>query len=111
MAHGFLVGIFPEGTRTTDGSVGDFKPGFVALVRRGKVPVYPIGIAGAHEAFPRKNLFLRPRKVYVVFGDPFTVDELAALTKKGQEEALVKAARDRIITCQDEAEAWRLSEQ
>ncbi|MBM81890.1 MAG: 1-acyl-sn-glycerol-3-phosphate acyltransferase [Planctomycetaceae bacterium] len=110
MAHGFLVGIFPEGTRTTNGSVGEFKPGFVALIRRAKVPVYPIGIAGAHEAYPRKKLLLRPRKVYVVFGDPFTDEEIAALSKKGQEENLVEEARKRIVACQEEAEAWRVGE-
>ena len=110
MSHGFLVGIFPEGTRTADGSVGEFKPGFVSLIRRGKVPVYPIGIAGAHEAFPRKQFFLLPRKVYVVFGDPFSSEEIERLSKKGFEDQLVKAARDRIVACQQEAEAWRIAD-
>ncbi|HTN03079.1 MAG TPA: lysophospholipid acyltransferase family protein, partial [Planctomycetaceae bacterium] len=46
LKQGFLVGIFPEGTRTTDGCVGELKPGFLALMRRSKQPVYPIGISG-----------------------------------------------------------------
>ena len=45
MERGFLVGMFPEGTRTNDGQLGEFKPGFVALVRRARVPIVPVGIA------------------------------------------------------------------
>ena len=107
MRHGFLVGIFPEGTRSTNGDVGPFKPGFVALVRRGQLPVYPVGIAGAHEAMPRGAVFLRPRRVTVVFGDPLTPEEIARYSARGQESALVALARERIIACQREAEQWR----
>ncbi len=46
MEHGFLVGIFPEGTRSDDGALGELKPGFLALVRRAGVPVIPVGVAG-----------------------------------------------------------------
>lgn len=107
MRHGFLVGIFPEGTRSGDGTVGPFKPGFVALVRRGKVPVYPVGVAGAHEAMPRGRFLLRPRRVTVVFGDPLTPDEIARYSARGHEDALVALARNRVMACQREAEQWR----
>lgn len=107
MKHGFIVGIFPEGTRTHDGEVGEFKPGFIALVRRGKVPVYPVGIAGANLAMPRKAWFPRPRRVRVVIGAPFTPEEIEQLTKRGQEDTLVTAARDRVVACHEEAERWR----
>ena len=53
LEHGFYVGIFPEGTRTENGTVGEFKPGFLLLLRRTSVPVIPVGIAGAFEAFPK----------------------------------------------------------
>ncbi len=111
MKHGFIVGIFPEGTRTRDGRIGEFKPGFVALVRRGKVPVYPVGIAGANLALPRNAWFLRPRRVRVVIGDPFTPEEVQELTKRGHEEDMVKAARDRVVACHEEAERWRLGKE
>ena len=101
MRHGFLVGIFPEGTRTTDGTLGEFKPGFVALVRRAGVPVYPVGIAGAFDAMPRGAKWLRPRRVRVVFGEPFAAEEL-----KGPPEAISVLARDRIAACVAEANAW-----
>jgi 1-acyl-sn-glycerol-3-phosphate acyltransferase len=107
MEQGFLVGVFPEGTRSSDGSVGEFKPGFIALIRRSRLPVYPVGVAGAREAFPRGAWLLRPRKVSVVFGEPLLPDELEPLTKRGREEELITLIRGRIIECQQQAEAWR----
>lgn len=107
MEQGFLVGVFPEGTRCEAGEVGEFKPGFVTLIRRGNVPVYPVGIAGAHEAMPRKGLRLRPRTVRIVFGEPLPRETLLKLCEKGQEEALVQFARDAVVACQQEAEDWR----
>ncbi|MEX0700967.1 MAG: lysophospholipid acyltransferase family protein [Planctomycetales bacterium] len=110
LRHGFLVGIFPEGTRTRDGSVGEFKPGFVALVRRAKLPVYPIGIAGAFEALPRQIFRLRFARVRVVFGDPFSPDEIERLASRGREAEFVRVVRERIVACQREAEEWRRRE-
>ncbi len=105
---GFLVGLFPEGTRCANGEVGEFKPGFISLIRRIKLPVYPVGIAGAHEAMPRRGLLrLCPRKVHIVFGEPLCPNRLKELSGKGQEEALVEFARNAVVRCQAEAEAWR----
>jgi 1-acyl-sn-glycerol-3-phosphate acyltransferase len=106
MEQGFLVGVFPEGTRSADGTVGVLKPGFAALVRRTKVPVYPIGIAGADRALGRGKCFLRPARVCVVFGQPFTTEEIEELSQRGREAELIAAVRERIVACQDEATAW-----
>lgn len=107
LKHGFLVGIFPEGTRSGDGAVGEFKPGFLALVRRSGLPVYPVGVAGTHHAMPRGRIALRRRQVCVVFGKPIEVSELAALLKPGREAELVALMRDRVVKCAKEAEEWR----
>ena len=110
MQFGFMLGMFPEGTRTHDGSVGEFKPGFVALIRRGNVPVYPVGIAGSFDALPRNAWFIRPKRVRAVFGDPFSSEEIERLSKRGQQEEFVALVKERIIACQQEAEAWRQGE-
>jgi 1-acyl-sn-glycerol-3-phosphate acyltransferase len=107
MNHGFLVGVFPEGTRSSDGSVGDFKPGFISLIRRARVPVYPVGIAGAHEAMPRGGLRLLPRTVRIVFGSPLDPDVVRTLSSKGREEELVQFAQRAVADCHEAAEAWR----
>lgn len=105
---GFLVGIFPEGTRSADGTIGPLKPGFVALVRRTTAPIYPIGIAGAQEAFPRNCFLIRPRRVCVVFGDPLSPAELSDLGRRGREGELLELVRRRITECQERAERLRL---
>jgi 1-acyl-sn-glycerol-3-phosphate acyltransferase len=107
LEHGYYVGMFPEGTRTRDGRLGEMKPGFVALVRRTRVPVVPVGIAGAFEAFPKGSFWMRPRTVRVVFGVPFSVEEVSALTAKGQEQVFVEELTRRIQSCVDRAEDWR----
>tara|TARA_B100000029_G_scaffold492828_1_gene554641 strand:+ start:188 stop:913 length:726 start_codon:yes stop_codon:yes gene_type:complete len=104
--HGFLVGMFPEGTRTPDGKLGEFKPGMIALIRRSQRPVVPVGIAGAFESYP-KGGWPRPGKVRIVFGDPWQPDDYAALCERGREADLVAALRQRVQDCVDEATAWR----
>lgn len=107
--HGFLIGIFPEGTRSPTGEVGPLKPGFLAVIRRSDVPIYPVGIAGAYEAMPRGSVFPRPVKVRVVYGDPFTPEEAARLRSREAEESLLELVRARLVECQVAAETWRQS--
>ncbi|HOD99927.1 MAG TPA: AMP-binding protein [Kiritimatiellia bacterium] len=45
--------IFPEGTRSPDGRLGDFKTTFAALAKEVQVPVIPVAINGAHQALAR----------------------------------------------------------
>jgi 1-acyl-sn-glycerol-3-phosphate acyltransferase len=49
--HALLV--FPEGERTPSGKMQPFKAGIHLLVKRAGVPVLPVGVAGAYEAYPR----------------------------------------------------------
>jgi 1-acyl-sn-glycerol-3-phosphate acyltransferase len=45
--------IFPEGERTWTGEMNPFKPGILLLIKRAQVPIVPVGVAGAYEAYPR----------------------------------------------------------
>lgn len=58
--------IFPEGTRTKDGTLGKFKKTFAILSRELNVPVVPVSIRGAFEAMPRGKWLPKPRKEVVV---------------------------------------------
>ena len=104
--HGFLVGMFPEGTRTSDGEIGEFKPGFISLVRRSRRPIVAVGIAGAYESYPRGGL-PRPGRVRLIFGEPWQPEEYAEFCERGREAELVAAVRQRVQDCVDEATAWR----
>lgn len=82
---GEVVGIFPEGTRSPDGSIAEFKGGVEFLVKRSKTTVVPIGIDGSHQAYPKGSWFPRPRKVVVRYGEPWTAEQVLA---EGGVEAL-----------------------
>lgn len=78
LSRGEAVGIFPEGTRSADGTVGPFRNGVEFLVRRTGACVVPIGLDGNHRAFPRKAWLPRPSKVVVRYGAPMSADEVLA---------------------------------
>lgn len=101
-----FVGIFPEGTRTTDGSVQRFKPGLLALLKRTECTIYPIGIAGAIRALPRGACFLRPRPIRVVYGEPICKTEIKQYLDRNAGKELLELTRQRVAECQLQAEAW-----
>ncbi|MEZ6046369.1 MAG: lysophospholipid acyltransferase family protein [Planctomycetaceae bacterium] len=106
--HGFLVGLFPEGTRSADGTVGAFKPGFLSILKRAEVPIIPVGIAGAYEAMPRGSFWIRPRKICVVFGEPITAEEIKAHFESDQtDKEFVAGLQQRVEVCQQEAAVRR----
>lgn len=74
LAGGDCVAVFPEGTRTLDGSMGVFRAGAVVAARRAGVPIVPVGIRGAFEAWPRARKFPRPAPISVRFGAPIPPD-------------------------------------
>lgn len=68
--NGKSVIIFPEGTRTYDGSIKEFKKGGFHLALEAEVPVVPISIKGANAVIPYSWLDGRPNVVKVRIGDP-----------------------------------------
>lgn len=86
LREGDCVAVFPEGTRTHDGSLGPFRPGAAVAARRAGVPVVPLAIFGAFQALPRGRVFPRPLRLAVRFGPPIP---------GGSEDALARA-RDAI---------------
>ncbi len=62
---GKAVLMFPEGTRTLDGQIHEFKPGVALLIRRAGVPVLPVAIAGAYEAWPIHQRLPRPAPLFL----------------------------------------------
>jgi 1-acyl-sn-glycerol-3-phosphate acyltransferase len=81
LGEGHAVVVFPEGTRSDDGSIGPFKRGTALLFRRAACPVVPVAIEGAFEAWPRTQHFpsFFGKRVAVMFGEPIHAAELSAL--------------------------------
>jgi 1-acyl-sn-glycerol-3-phosphate acyltransferase len=67
---GNILIIFPEGTRSTDGTVHEFKSGIGALVAGRDVAVTPCYLDGAFRAWPKGRRIPRPRKVRLIIGEP-----------------------------------------
>lgn len=71
LKKGKKVIIFPEGTRSLDGKLGDFKHSFAILGRELGVPIVPVAVDGAYRALPRGKFFPRLfQKVNISFLEP-----------------------------------------
>lgn len=104
LKRGEFVLVFPEGTRTADGNVAEFKPGFSALAKRGRVPLVPVAIDGAWQCWPRWQLLPKPwGTIHIQIGSPISPDELAGLS----ERELVAKVERRIRELHAEVRAWR----
>jgi 1-acyl-sn-glycerol-3-phosphate acyltransferase len=101
---GELVLIFPEGTRTRDGEVAPLKPGFIAVARRSRVPLIPVAIEGAYQAWPRTSPFPVPGRIAVVIGPAITPEQIAEFT----DDDLLAELEQRILTCHAQARELRL---
>ena len=62
--------LFPEGRRSPDGRMLEFKPGAAMLALRTGAPIVPVHIKGVFQALPRKGKVPRPANVRVHFGKP-----------------------------------------
>jgi long-chain acyl-CoA synthetase len=69
LKRGRVLLIFPEGTRSIDGRLAEFKKGAAILAYELGVPIVPVGIHGTFEAWPRAGRF-RFRPIEFYFGDP-----------------------------------------
>ena len=86
---GRLVAVFPEGTRTRDGTLGPFREGILRAAARRGIPIIPTAINGTWRAWPRHAKMPGRAPVTVVFGAPLE-DLLEGA------EALHAAVRNRV---------------
>lgn len=70
LKEGDLLTVFPEGTRSRDGSLLEFKRGAVLTAKKAGVPIIPTAITGAIHAMPRGKTLPRLRRVSIEFGAP-----------------------------------------
>jgi 1-acyl-sn-glycerol-3-phosphate acyltransferase len=68
------VMIFPEGGRSRDGTLGRFHMGAFRLAASLGVPVLPVTITGAHEAWPPGQTLPRRGRVTITYHPPLSVD-------------------------------------
>ena len=79
LKDGAAVALFPEGTRSADGTLQPAKPGVGFLVAKGEAPVVPVYVHGSYEAWSKHSGGLKRKPVSVIFGKLITQEEIRGL--------------------------------
>jgi 1-acyl-sn-glycerol-3-phosphate acyltransferase len=79
--------IYPEGTRSPDGRLQNFKKGAVVMAINAGVPIVPMACSGAHRVMEKRSLVMRPGEILVEFLQPidaskFTMEERDTLNQQ-----------------------------
>ena len=87
---GMSVVIFPEGSRSPDGSIQPFKKGGFTLAIKSKVPIVPIAISGSREIMPKDRLTAAPGEIRMLDGSShrdrdYSLKDRKSLMKKVRE--------------------------
>ena len=99
LAGGGII-LFPEGTRTPDGSLQPARSGIGLAVIKTEAPVVPVRVFGTFEAYGRHLTFPRPKRVSVVYGKPIDFSALRAEAKtcpKDRLKQIYQEVADRIM--------------
>lgn len=82
LQQGKALLIFPEGTRSTDGTFGEIKSGVSFIIYHSNVPTIPVLLKGAERLMPYGSKFIRPAKLSVTFGPPIDFTPLKGIHQK-----------------------------
>lgn len=72
--QGTSVFIFPEGTRSPDGVIRDFKKGGFVLALKSQQPVVPISISGSYRILPKGSWKVHPGRILITIGEPIVTE-------------------------------------
>ena len=78
---GRAIGCGPEGTRSSNGTISDFKPTLGHLALTYAVDILPVYIGGTHQAMPKGRSIPTSRDIYARIGPPITVADMQRLTQ------------------------------
>jgi len=82
MSTGICLWVAPEGTRSQDGSLGEFKKGGFMVALQTAALIIPVGIRGAHAALPKGTFSLeRGHEVEVRIGEPIDAADYTVETR------------------------------
>ena len=105
--QGGAIGIFPEGTRSRDGIMGDGKTGVARLAAATGAAVVPVAIRQTDDVWPVAKRIPRPwRKFYYKFGDPLYFDKSETTYENLRE--FTDQVMEQILKLSDECEEhWK----
>ncbi len=82
---GGSVLVFPEGTRSRNGSLGEFKRGSLMAALQSGAPIVPIAISGSYDILPRGSRLFKPVKVKLSVGKPVYIKSEEEYDRKVKE--------------------------
>jgi 1-acyl-sn-glycerol-3-phosphate acyltransferase len=94
LEHEEMMLVFPEGTRTHDGKLGEAKLGVGLIAHHARATVIPAYVRGSYEILPRHAKRIHLNRCAVSFGPPV---ELDALYRQGKSKEVYKRIGDRIM--------------
>lgn len=97
LAAGRTVVVYPEGTRSTDGNIAEFRSGAIRLAVDCGVPVVPVALLGTADVLPKGGR-LTPGPMEVRFGEPMDPGALTAPELRREVLALRNGRRTRTNT-------------
>jgi 1-acyl-sn-glycerol-3-phosphate acyltransferase len=112
LRQGKAVLVFPEGTRTPDGTMQPLRPGVHLILKKMSAPIVPIGIAGAYDAWPVWRKYPQPAPLFlpatsstiaVSIGKPLDPEPFAAMPR---EDAMIELGKV-IAVAKERAEKLR----
>jgi 1-acyl-sn-glycerol-3-phosphate acyltransferase len=85
-----VLGIFPEGTRSSNGELQELKLGVIKIAMKTGVSILPVGISGTHKIYPRGIKFpvLFKHKIIVKYGALQNFNKIKSKNKIYQKEEL-----------------------
>lgn len=92
---GVSVIIFPEGTRSADGTLQPFKKGALLLAAKAGVPIVPMAIHGSHQVQPKGSLRINPTPLQLTIMSPIATDGL----RMSHIDQLTDQVHDQIAHC------------
>jgi len=84
LKEGHSLVIFPEGTRSSDGKLGCFKPGSLKLGINSNVPIVPVTINGSMNIMPKGTSFIKSASVEVIISPPIILDPVEPAAKNAR---------------------------
>ncbi|MBW1709961.1 MAG: 1-acyl-sn-glycerol-3-phosphate acyltransferase [Deltaproteobacteria bacterium] len=87
MRKGVSVIIFPEGTRSDNGKIQEFKRGGFILAVKSGLPIIPVSISGAHRVMPARTFKVMPGRIKLVFGKPIPTK---GVKRSGQQQLMTE---------------------
>ena len=100
LTSGKTVVVFPEGTRSRTGALRSGQAGAGFLAVKAKVPVLPVYLRGAYDAFPPGAKMIRPKKISIHFGKPLSFhshDHDTTLAHHGRRQAYYQNIADQMM--------------